>query len=250
MKKVFITIICAIFSNIVCSQVYYGKNNLGKLELINDSVYVASFYNENEIIFYDTGSYYKIGDTLFLNSEVKTPFILEEVSRGEGYDIEKEGGDIYHIIKFFAKTPENKGRYQMLIECRGYSIFYDSIKNELQFSGYVSSDEIIVIFDGWMYKRFRPFTYKKNGNVSCSNYKIKIIDDKVDRIYLDNFPLLIKKNKLVPIDKDKNEDCWINNGFYFPTMVRKKDNYTPKPYGTTIRVAYRGIIGLYPGYDY
>ena len=62
-----------------------------------------------------------------------------------------------------------------------------------------------------------------------------------------NFPLLIKKNKLIPIDKNKNEDCWINNGFYFPTMVRRKDSLDKNV--DRILVINRGIIGLYPGYD-
>ena len=59
----------------------------------------------------------------------------------------------------------------------------------------------------------------------------------------------IKKNKLIPIDKNKNEDCWINNGFYFPTMIYRSKDYEPK-HSKTIRVAFRGIIGFYPGYDH
>jgi hypothetical protein len=41
-------------------------------------------------------------------------------------------------------------------------------------------------------------------------------------IFLDDFPLLIKGNKLIPIDKKKNEECFINNGFYFPIIKKSK----------------------------
>ena len=240
MKKVFILTICIIFSSIIFAQTYNGKNDLGKLEIINDSIYVASFYNYNEMKFYDTGTYHKIGDTLFLNSEVKLPFVLEEVSKEEGYETES-GNDLYHVIKFFSKTQKMPNRYIMIHELAGYCIFYDSMNNELKCQMPLDDGNIVVIYDG-IYKRF-----KVKGNYKY--YKIKIMDDnKMDRIYLDNFPLLIKKNKLIPIDKNKNEDCWVNNGFYFPTMVRRKDSLDKNV--DRILVINRGIIGLYPGYDH
>lgn len=228
--------------NTLRSQTYYGKNDLGRLEFINDSIYVASFYNYNEMKFYDTGTYHKIGDTLFLNSKVKLPFVLEEVDREEGFT---NGNDGNYLIKFFWKPPEAKGHYQMSIECFGRSIFYDSINNELKCPVSIYNNDVIVIFDGFIYKRFKAKTPYRGYN----HYKIKITDDKWDRIYLDEFPLLIKKNKLIPIDKNKNEDCWVNNGFYFPSMIYRSKDYEPK-HSKTIRVAVRGIIGFYPGYDH
>ncbi len=239
MKKVFILTIYIIFCNIIFAQTYYGKNNLGKLEFINDSIYVTSFYTFTEMRFYDTGTYYKVGDTLFLNSKVKLPFVLEEVSREERFET-GSGNDINRIIKFFSKDKEMRGCYRMTKECAGYGIFYDSINKELKCPVPICNGEVIVVFECGIYRRI-----KANGNYKY--YKIKIMDDKIDRIYLDNFPLLIKKNKLIPIDKNKNEDCWINNGFYFPTMVRRKDSLDKNV--DRILVINRGIIGLYPGYD-
>ncbi len=244
MKNFFIATMCVIFCNIVFPQTYYGKNDFGKLEFINDSMYVASFYSDNAMIFYDTGTYYKIEDTLFLNSKVKTAFVLEKISREEGYKME-DGNGLHYNIKFFSRPPELHGEYQMDIECVGCCILYDDINKE--FKCPVSfCDDIIVIFDGAIYKRFLA-----KGDHHYGEYKIKITDDKMDRIYLDNFPLQIKKNKLIPIDKNKNEDCWINNGFYFPIMTRKSKDYEPDPrHNKTIRVVFRGIIGFYPGYDH
>lgn len=242
MKNFFIATMCVIFCNIVFPQTYYGKNDLGKLEFINDSIYVASFYNLGYMTCYDTGTYYKIEDTLFLSSKVKAAFVLERISREEEWK-KGDGNGLHYNIKIFSRPPELHGEYQMDIECVGYSIFYDDINKELKCAVDIY-DDIVVIFDGFIYKRFLA-----KGDHHYGEYKIKITDDKMDRIYLDNFPLQIKKNKLIPIDKNKNEDCWINNGFYFPTMICKSRDYKPK-HSKTIRVAVRGIIGFYPGYDH
>ena len=181
MKKVFILTICIIFSSIIFAQTYYGKNDLGKLEFINDSIYVASFYNYNEMKFYDTGTYYKIEDTLFLNSKVKTAFVLEKISREEGYKME-DGNGLHYNIKFFSRPPELHGEYQMDIECVGYSIFYDDINKELKCAVDIY-DDIVVIFDGFIYKRFLAKGYHHYGE-----YKIKLLLDnqkiKYDEIWM------------------------------------------------------------------
>jgi hypothetical protein len=48
-------------------------------------------------------------------------------------------------------------------------------------------------------------------------------NDYNEVLFLNNFPLLMKGNKLIPCgDKNLLEDCWVNNGFYFPIMKKSK----------------------------
>jgi hypothetical protein len=43
-------------------------------------------------------------------------------------------------------------------------------------------------------------------------------------VVFNEFPLLIKRNRLIPIDKEKQMQCWLDNGFFFPKMkIRKKE---------------------------
>ena len=78
---------------------------------------------------------------------------------------------------------------------------------------------------------------------------IKKIDDYPYRVYLDNFPLLLRKNKLIPCNSNANRLCLIENGFVFPEM----DTTTPTPSPTNdifkyvkycYPAPYRGLIGF------
>jgi len=232
--KIFICIlICLCSLNILDAQTYYGTNKLGRLEIINDSLYSASFYGLNEIIFIDTGTYRRNGDTIWLNSIVKRPF--------EIVDRSNEHSPTWNCNNYMIKQYANfKNKYKLVQEYTAYNIYVDTINNQLICSWMPSNgSDILVIKDGFIYKRFR-----KTGK-STQFFTIRILDDKMDRIYFDDFPLLIKGEKLIPIDKEKNEQCWIDNGFYFPKM--KKAN-KEKEYNCFI-IGYRGLRGLPSGFD-
>ena len=38
------------------------------------------------------------------------------------------------------------------------------------------------------------------------------------------FPLLMKGDSIYPIDNEKNYQCWIDNGFFFPIMTKGHDD--------------------------
>jgi hypothetical protein len=221
--------------NILNAQTYYGTNKLGRLEILNDSLYSVSFYALNEITYVDTGTYKRNNDTILLNSKVKRPF--EVIDRDEEYDFPKTCNRLFikHYIDF-------KKGWQLVYEYNASHMFFDSINNQL-ICNWMPSDslDILVISNSFIYRRLR-----KTG-VRTQFFTIKFLDDKnkMDRIYFDNFPLKIKGNKLIPIDKKKNEQCWVDNGFYFPKM--KKSN-TKKEYDRII-VSYRGLRGLPSGFD-
>ena len=65
-------------------------------------------------------------------------------------------------------------------------------------------------------------------------------------LYFHEFPLLIKGKKLVPCgNKEQLEECWINNGFYFPIMRQRRKKSEIK----TISLWSIGLQGL-PYFEY
>lgn len=57
--------------------------------------------------------------------------------------------------------------------------------------------------------------------------------------YFNEFPLKIKKGKLIPISNEAQQKCWINNNYYFPVMKKSKKE---KSYYTVAQ--YRQDMGL------
>ena len=37
------------------------------------------------------------------------------------------------------------------------------------------------------------------------------------------FPLVVKGDSIIPVDNEKNYQCWIDNGFFFPIMKKSYD---------------------------
>ncbi|MBQ9313363.1 MAG: hypothetical protein IJ213_10030 [Bacteroidales bacterium] len=246
MKKNLILTLLLFSVQLLFSQSYYGKDDFGRLEFINDSNYVVSFYSHAEGLFFDTGTYYKIKDTIFLNSMKKEAFVFEEVDEKDNIYMDSANGCDYNLMmKFFYL--KNK-KYEMSKECTGSLIYYDNINKEIKTPFSVHKDDIVVIFDGMIYKRFIPRPSKEYPDYpGTDSYRIKIVDDKDDRVYLNDFPLLIRGNKLIPIDKNKNYDCWVNNGFYFPKMKRnekrrKREAETENYYRTEFNSYYMTIF--------
>ena len=235
MKKIFIYIAFIYISsiNILNAQTYYGTNKLGKLKIINDSLYSVSFYALNEWTYIDTGTYKRNDDTIWLNSIVKRPF--EIVDRSTEYS------PAWNCNRYLIKQYGNyQNKYRLVYEYTAPHIYVDTIRNQLICSWVPSNEsDIFVIYDGFIYRRVR-----KTGK-STQFFRIRIFDDKMERVYFDEFPLLVKGNKLIPIDKEKNEQCWVDNGFYFPKMKRSNKE---KEFNK-ILILYRGLRGLPSGFE-
>jgi hypothetical protein len=208
MKFIFV-ITFVIWVNFIHSQNYYGDNDFGKLEFINDTICLAYFINTSEFIDNQICYYQKSNDTIFLSTRIKNPF--EIIINNDEHII---NCDSPILTKQYRKNNEG---YKLVDEFSGG--FYDVEEKQIVYN-FISFDEgdIIVIKEFIFYRRLR---WDKNERSRFS--MIKCLDNGVDNsIYFNNFPLLMKGNKLIPIDKDENEKCWINNGFYFPVMTKSK----------------------------
>lgn len=219
-------------------EYYYGEGDFGELVIKDDSMYFVSFYDmppEPLCLSYDTGFYYRIGDTLFLNSVCKRKYEIIECSE-QDTAIKQCNSD--YIVKLYRMS--NGNYYQINEFC---SVQNPNNEAELFIGGHSFYRNDLIVIGYWgIGERFRV-----GKELPYGNYKIRILDNDIreKRIYLDEFPLLIKGKKLIPIDKMKNKECWINNGFYFPAMKKekKRDKYK------VIGLWYRGVIGLPNGYE-
>ncbi|MDI6833868.1 MAG: hypothetical protein QMD02_08525, partial [Bacteroidales bacterium] len=61
--------------------------------------------------------------------------------------------------------------------------------------------------------KFNRFIYDKKQKMEMPYYFA---------IFLNNFPLIINGNKIFPAFETDNEQCWAENGFYFPVMKKSK----------------------------
>lgn len=219
-------------------EYYYGEGDFGELVIKNDSTYSISFYEMptcSPNIFYDIGYYHRIGDTLFLNSVCKRKYELIECSEQEPLN---SNCTSRYIIKHYRVEGE---RYYQIDEWVGIQNCDDPTEVFLGSNFFYKGDLIVIKYSVYSYR------FRIGKELPKRYYKIKILDNDVwqEHVYLEEFPLLIRKNKLIPIDKEKNEECWGNNSFYFPKMKKKKKQNRFK----VITMLYRGLIDLPNGYN-
>lgn len=217
--------------NSLNAQTYYGKKDFGKIEFVKDSVCTVSFAGEGLYNIIDTCYYRKNGDTLFLSSKLKTRYEVQlnnkEQPIGQGFPT---------LIKVYWKTGK---KYELMFE---YLSIYDTVNNQIVFNNDfpILDNTILVISGGYYYNRM---IWKNKESRYFTIKKVKY--SGLQHVFLDNFPLLIKVNKLIPIDETKNFQSWVDNGFYFPVMKKSKKEKEYK----TIGYWSIGLRGLPMGFE-
>lgn len=223
-----------LFSSSIYSQTYYGNKDFGKLEFVNDTLCKVSFTSSDYIKHDNVLKYKRNCDTIWLSSDIKTPYKIKKYDSVNFADNRK--GDSA-VLKQYRKSGKD---YKLINEylgklniSRSEIIFYFS--NTRLFKG------DIIVFDILGYKRLRIETED-----TIENFTINLLDEGLEALYIfDEFPLLIKDDKIIPIDYNKNELCWLQNGFYFPTMKKSKKDKSYK----TIGYWAIGLIGLPNGFN-
>lgn len=202
-------LIALVFQSAICTaQSFFGVNGLGHLEILNDSICTVRFITDHDVWGFslerltDTCSFIKSGDTIFISTPKKQRFELAENCYCD------TTGKLPIIFYVFSRE-SGKDNYQLCYE----GICYACKNHLIDFTNYSNfhNGDIVVVRYFTDYERFK-WIYGKG------EFILRYIWN--DGCCLDNFPLLVKGNKLIPIDKEKNEQCWIENGFYFPTMKK------------------------------
>jgi hypothetical protein len=214
---ILLVVLSSVFHSNLYSQVYYGKKELGKFEIINDSICTVSFINiPGSAAFHvvDTCSYIKAGDTIFISTKVRNKFEIIPYDK----PIPTRFGVTVSIKVYFKKNNRLVFTNETV---QGKEFALDTINNQLLFKKkYVSVyDGNILLFYTDMY----GYTRLKLDNSYSFNDYLLIKFNKMNTnqsVFFDSFPLIMRKNKIIPIDKTQQEKCWVDNGFYFPKMKK------------------------------
>lgn len=201
-------------------QHFVALDNSGELKILDGNQFEISFYSINgfdtgrEASFFDTGYYRVDGDTLFLSSrtrswaEVVNDFDTTGLNRiaDAHYLIERygitENGKWFRVFKYIVTMAYQK--CDTIVMYCPWTIYRESI---------------LSVYDNVISKRLLPDVNLFRGTELKKGFYLKIFPDKVDRIYMSDFPLLIHDNKLIPIDRNKIYRCLVYNGFIFPELV-------------------------------
>lgn len=228
-KKLILLIVLTCMCCLCFGQVYYGKDEFGKIEFVNDTIALIAFINTNGAINNCQVYYYSNNDTIYLTTKIKEPFDIY-FSKNQ-IPINIGGWCELTKLYFFSENILKLG----IEGCYGY---YDTISKITVFNDFlVKNNDIIVLQDGPYYVRLKIHT----NNIEERYFAIRHNGDSFDDVvFFNKFPLLKKRNSLIPINKSLNNQCWVTNGFFFPKMKVSKKNRKFK----TIPRWSKGLRGL------
>jgi hypothetical protein len=192
------------------AQTYYGEKLFGRLEMINDSVCTIAFISMGDYYPVDSCCVRKHGDTVFLSTKKQWRYKVNIFDKQQTVD----NPWYCSIIKIYRYSFPNK--YEYITDVVGA---YDSTTRSIVVEEIVfgRGHYILVYKDIFTYYRVKcSFDKERNFVVLEEN------PDYTNEIIFNEFPLLVKGNKLIPIDKEKQMQCWLDNGFFFPKMKMSK----------------------------
>lgn len=237
------------------SQTFYdSEKDFGRVDIIDDSTMRCYFIFANYVKKednYQEVRYYRKGDTLFLSSGIEPKLSVQEISKDEFEN--NKAGDLSEkepvIVKVYGKTNERFLCYQYDYYINAESIEYAdpttrTIYYEL-FKGFLDTAIVVVKYDG----DYIRCTYNPN-QIERDNYSYLMLKVSKSRnsypLYLRDFPVLLSRNRLIPLSEEKQFDCWVNNGFRFPNMKHSsKDRWSFKFLTSYWRTGIENLMGIY-----
>ena len=208
---------------------YTGVDGRFVVSFANDSIVQARFFTVDQFQRYQEIHYHTNGDTIFLHnsSRVRVPY---SVCSPEDAKIVAPENGIPVVVKFFAaKQLDAKKCVQERVLLDENVYYMDSISQQL----YIPYKKIDCLYSNILaisYKNYYARLYKdidtSYGGIDSKDY-LKI--DMSGRFLLwqealfNEFPLVIKGDSIFPVDDEKNYQCWIDNGFFFPVMIKSHD---------------------------
>lgn len=210
------------------NETYYtGIDGRFVLSFANDSIIQARFFKVDRFDRYQKIHYRRSGDTIFLHnySQPRVPYSLctqEQIQNMEG------ARGIPVIVRFFYPM-QSKGRgvlQEHFLMHEGIN-YMDSISHQIYIpykEVYCQHSDIIVVsvrnyhirlfkdIDSSYYPRYDYLKIDMSNRYSLSQYAL-----------FNEFPLVVKCDSIFPIDNEKNYQCWIDNGFFFPIMIKRHD---------------------------
>ncbi|HPU47547.1 MAG TPA: hypothetical protein PLQ91_08000 [Bacteroidales bacterium] len=229
-KKIsFILFLNVMIINLSSQSLYFGKNRFGRLELINDSIGIICL-NSFQTKIIDTIYYRKTNDTMWISTKIKE--IYSTIVSDSAIPV-LDGSPV--IIKRYKKFDD-----KTYILTQQFVLPFDSINQQIVFNNMQPPLEYgeILYFCEWPSSKFlvkEPYL----SVIGAKYFSIKFNTLYNSGHYFNEFPLKIKKGKLIPISNEAQQKCWINNNYYFPVMKKSKKE---KSYYTVAQ--YRQDMGL------
>ena len=202
---------------------YVGVDGRFVMSFANDSIIQARFYKVDRFDRYQEIRYRRSGDTVFLHNSTqpRMPYSLckfESSPDGEGLSGEQV------IVSFYSPMkPKEKGVVQ---------------EHRLEYVGiyYMDTASRQILIPAHIYRRYsdiivvhhRAFFSRLCKDIDESSYPAyNYLKIDMSNLYptcyhalFNEFPLVIKGDSILPVDNGKNYQCWIDNGFFFPKMVK------------------------------
>lgn len=206
---------------------YVGDDGRFVLSFANDSIIQARFFNVDRFDRYQNIHYRRNEDTIFLHnsSQPRVTYSLCKLNDVQNLD---NKATIPVIIRFFyPEQPNRKGVAQKHLLMHEGIYYMDSISLQIYIpykEVYCSYSDIIVV----SHHNYHTRLYKE---IDTSYYPIyDYLEIDLSNRYssclyalFNDFPLLMAGDSIYPIDNEKNYQCWIDNGFFFPIMIKKHD---------------------------
>jgi hypothetical protein len=154
----------------------------------------------------------KKGDTIFLSTETQWKCQINAFENNQTVT-----NPWFHVaIKIYEYSYSNK-KYEYTRDAVGA---YDSTINSFVIEGFVfHRGNYIMVYEHY------PASYRVKCSFKNTDNNYVAIEENPDYIrgvIFNEFPLLVKRNRLIPIDEEKQMQCWLDNGFFFPKMKISK----------------------------
>lgn len=233
--------IIQIGDRLVNPTIYAGVDGRFMISFASDSIIQAKFYCQDGLNRYQDIPYYRKGDTIILSNH-KGPRVPWSICSSDDVS---SNDDTPILAKFFSSWRKPSCRPVHDRHFDGEEIFYMDTARKLLFipcDRYYDT-EIIVLSRFGCYVRLQM---KDDGSLLSSKKDSFLRIDmstffsewKREALF-DDFPLVIKNDTIFPLaDSSKSYQCWIDNGFFFPMMV--KSNKSPSEIGRISEL----LIGL------
>lgn len=212
---------------------YYGNKDFGCLKMLNDTTCTLCFFSLSDN---DTFDITVCNDTMILKGRIdnKLKIILhdtEQVAHSGCYDL--------CVIKYYWKTPEEKNIRLVYEQVAVYDTIMDRI---IVNCPHIKINKNAIIVFHYLFFCFRT---QWKGEAGFWQFSIDNVPNKLRHLVtLNDFMLLRRGNRLIPINEELQYQCWLDNGFYFPIMKKSKSQKSFK----TIDRQTMGLRGLPTGY--
>lgn len=215
--------------SLINKNYYTGVDGRFVFSFANDSIVQARFFKVDRFRRYQKIHYHTNGDTVFLHnySQTRIPYSL---CTSEDAKIITPGKGIPVVVKFFYPKQLDAKKWVQERKLFDEIVYYmDSISQQLYIPynsfACLYSNIIVISCRNYYARLYKDIDTSFEGMNSKDYLKIDFSgrNKLCQEALFNEFPLVIKGDSIFPVDNEKNYQCWIDNGFFFPIMVKGRD---------------------------